>query len=216
LKPKSPILKKVISFDLDGTIVDSAYGNVVWLEGIPEIYARRHSLALDEAMDTVKREYDSVGDAHLLWYDIDYWLRRFDLTVSVPDLLHRYSHHIRMLPHIEEVVRTLAERYVLVIASNAARIFVEKELEHTGLGRYFTRVISATSDYGMVKQDEGFFLKLCSLLDVSPAEVIHVGDHVIFDVQVPRRVGIDSYHYDPSGCADDRAITDFRELLRLL
>ena len=209
-------MKKVISFDLDGTIVDGRYGNLVWLEGVPERYAEKHSLPVAEALAEVKQAYDSVGESHLLWYDIDYWLRRFDLTISVPDLLDHYCGSIRVLPHVAEVIEALHEKYRLVIASNAARIFVEKELGHTGLGRYFSPVISATSDFGMVKKEEGFYRRLAAVLGVSPEEMVHVGDHAVFDFEIPRLVGIDSYHYDPAAAPNGTVINDFMELLERL
>ncbi len=208
-------MKKVISFDLDGTLVDGLYGNMVWLEGIPELYAERHGMSRTDAAAEVKKAYDSVGESHLLWYDIGYWLKRFDLTVSVPDLLDRYCDYIRPLPHAAEVVEALGFKYRLVIASNAARVFLEKELAHAGLGRYFSRTISATSDFGMVKKEEGFYRCMCAALDVSPAEVAHVGDHRVFDFEAPRLAGIDSYHYDPSAAANG-AIRDLRDLLERL
>jgi putative hydrolase of the HAD superfamily len=214
--PKSDTPKKVVSFDLDGTVVDAAYGNMVWLEGVPAKYARRHSVPLERAKQTVRREYDAVGEANILWYDITYWLGRFDVAVSIPDLLDEYRDHIRLLPHVAEVISLLSEKYRLVIASNAARIFVEKELGHTGLERHFSRIISATSDFGMVKKEEQFYWKLCAVMGISPSEIVHVGDHSVFDVEVPLRIGIDSYHYDPSHDGAGRTIRDFRELLDLL
>jgi HAD superfamily hydrolase (TIGR01493 family) len=205
--------KKVISFDLDGTIVDAAYGNMVWLEGVPRAYALRHGISLEDAKKAVKEAYDSVGEAQLLWYDIDYWLRRFDLRVSIPQLLDSYTDHIRLLPYARDVIRALGETYTLVIASNAARIFVDKELAHVGLETAFSRTISATSDFRMVKKQEAFYRTLCSTLGVSPAEVVHVGDHVVFDVEVPLGIGIDSYHYDPAGEGNGRTIRDLRGLM---
>ena len=65
----------------------------------------------------------------------------------------------------------------------------------------------------MVKKEEAFYRRLCSTLNVSPAEVVHVGDHPEFDVEVPARVGIDSYHYDPAAQGNGRTIQDLRELL---
>jgi len=38
------IMKKIVSFDLDGTLVDAGYGDVVWNHGIPEEYAKRHRM----------------------------------------------------------------------------------------------------------------------------------------------------------------------------
>lgn len=204
--------KKVISFDLDGTIVDAAYGNMVWLEGVPKAYAEKKGIPLEDAKKAVKEEYDSVGEAQLLWYDIDYWLDRFGLDVAVGPLLDSYAGYIRVLPYARDAICALREHYTLVIASNAARIFVDRELGHTGLGECFSRTISATSDFGMVKEQEEFYRRLCSILGVSPAEVVHVGDHAVFDVEVPLNVGIDSYHYSPVGEGNGRTIRDLRGL----
>ncbi len=205
-------MKKVISFDLDGTLIDGAYGNMVWLEGIPERYAQRHSIPLAEAKRLVKAEYDSVGEGDLLWYDMTYWVQRFALTLSIPEILARYEEYIRILPNVSEVLQRLSERYMLVVASNAARIFLEKELHHSGLERHFSHAISATSDFRMVKKEEGFYRRLCETLDVDPADMVHVGDHAIFDVEVPLRVGVDAFHYCPCGESNGRRIKDMKEL----
>ncbi len=205
-------MKKIISFDLDGTLVDGQYGNLVWLEGIPALYAKKYGLPVEEAFVRVKTAYDSIGESHLLWYNIDYWLGKFGLEVSVPDLLDRYCDAIRLLPHVAEAIEALAETHRLVIASNAARVFLEKELSHSGLERYFRPAISATSDFGMVKKEERFYRRLCDVLEASPEEIVHVGDHAVFDVQIPRQIGINAYHYNPAAEANGCVIHDLRQL----
>jgi len=185
---------------------------MVWLQGIPERYAEKHGLPVEDAKRAVKSEYDSIGEADLLWYDIDYWLRRFGLAIRPEDLLDEYVDHIRLLPHVAEVIDELKGKYVLVVASNAARLFVEKELGRTGLAGSFSRIVSATSDLRMVKKEEGFYRELCRLLDVSPSDVAHVGDHAVFDVEVPLKVGIDAFLYDPAAPRNGRILHDFREL----
>jgi HAD superfamily hydrolase (TIGR01549 family) len=204
---------RVVSFDLDGTLVDAAYGNSVWLEGIPEHYARKHDLPVAEAKRVIKEEYDSVGESNLLWYDLPYWLDRFELEVPVTELLDHYADHIRLEPNAAEVIEALRYRYTLVIASNAARPFVEKELTHTGLGDRFDHIFSATSDFGMVKKQGEFYERLCDILGVLPHELVHVGDNGVFDVEVPRSLGINAYHYSSGSQADGIGIGDLRELL---
>jgi FMN phosphatase YigB (HAD superfamily) len=145
-------MKQVISFDLDGTLVSGTYGNMVWHHGIVEEYAKRHSISFDDAHLYIKNLYDSTGEMDILWYEIEYWIRRFDLNISAIELLNRYEGYIIQTPGAKEVLEALAGRYTLIVASNAARIFVEKELQFTGLDRYFIHVISATSDYRMVKR----------------------------------------------------------------
>jgi putative hydrolase of the HAD superfamily len=145
------------------------------------------------------KEYASVGDSSILWYKIEYWLRRFDLHITAGELLKKYETFIEPIAGAKEVVERLNENYTLIIASNAARIFVEKELEYTGLARHFSHSISATTDYNMVKKEAAFYKKVCNMLNVLPEELIHVGDHEIFDFKVPSDMGIEAYYFNNSG-----------------
>jgi HAD superfamily hydrolase (TIGR01549 family) len=215
-------VKKIVSFDLDGTIVHGRYGDAVWNQGIPEQFAERHSVTLEQAKRFIRAEYQAVGEGHIDWYDIDYWLKRFDLPVAARGLVDRYESFIELVPHAREVIETLKARYTLIIASNAPRIFVEKELHYTGLARHFTHIISATTDYGIVKKGEGFYERLCAALNVSPHEMAHVGDHPVFDFEAPSRIGIEAYYlcreeppngpvkFHPNG---HRVIRSLRELI---
>jgi HAD superfamily hydrolase (TIGR01549 family) len=211
-------MKKIISFDLDGTLVDIEFGNKVWNEGIGGKFAETYGVDRDLGEEWVRNAYAAIGDRNLLWYDIDYWLRRFNLPVSAAELLDTYAASIRLLPHVHDVLDTLAGKYELIIASNAARLFVEKELEQTGIASYFRRTVSATSDYGIVKKDVAFYQRLCSELGVSPEEMVHVGDHPIFDLEVPLQFGIDAFFVasqrpEPAGADNGRVLHDLRELI---
>lgn len=190
----SDSVKKIISFDLDGTLVSAGFGDMVWNHGIPEAYAEKHSIPFDDARILVMKEYASVGDSNILWYKIEHWLNRFDLQITGVELLKKYETYIEPLPNAIDVVKKLKDSYTLIIASNAARIFVEKELEYTGLDKYFSHKISATTDYNMVKKDRAFYEKICTIFNVLPEEIVHVGDHEIFDFQVPSDIGIQAYH----------------------
>ncbi len=217
-------MKRIVSFDLDGTLVNGRYGDLVWNHGIPTEYARQFEVSFEAARAYIRGEYEAVGDAALLWYEIDHWLERFGLSVSADDLLTRYEGEIELLPHVEEVLEYLSSTYTLVVASNAARVFVDKELSHTGMGRYFKHTISATTDYKTVKKEGSFFDKLCAFLNVSPLEVVHVGDHPVFDHDVPSSLGIESYFLLPGDTGGSypallpgrRTIRDLKELTRLL
>jgi len=206
-------MKKIVSFDLDGTLVDGLYGEMVWNQGLPEVFALRHGMSVEEAKAYTRKEYETVGDGRLEWYDIDYWLDRFDLPVSSKELLDRYESCINLLPFAGEVLEALGKRYTLVIASNAARIFVEKETSHANIGRHFATIVSATSDYRIVKKGDPFYTRLLDDLGVTPGEIVHVGDHKIFDFEAPSRLGIESYHLCATGNGNGRVISDLRALL---
>jgi FMN phosphatase YigB (HAD superfamily) len=54
--------KRLISFDLDGTLVDLAFTDLVWHQGIPELYAQKAGIDLAQAREQVLLEYRKVGD----------------------------------------------------------------------------------------------------------------------------------------------------------
>jgi len=210
-------MKKVISFDLDGTLVDARYGDMVWNHGIPDEYAKAYGMSFEDARKFIRTQYESVGDGDILWYEIKHWLKRFSLSVGADTLLERYESYISLMPDAAEVLRELHGRYILIIASNAARIFVEKELAHTGVAGLFSHVISATTDYGMIKKEEGFFRRLCSEMGIVSEEMVHVGDHPVFDHDVPSGLGIESYHINGHCDAGERrTISGLKDLLEVL
>ncbi len=215
-------MKRIISFDLDGTLVHGAYGDLVWNHGIPQEYAKRYQIPFEEAKAMIRKEYEAVGDGEVIWYNIEVWLERFKLPVSPEDLLERYETHIELMPHAREVLEFLEKKYTLVIASNAARIFVEKETETAGIVGYFDHIISAATDYGILKKEEAFFHRLLATLGAGPEEMVHVGDHALFDYEVPTSLGIESYHLSQKAVLAGRkeketngggVITSLKELL---
>ncbi len=185
--------KKVVSFDLDGTLIGCEFGDLVWNEGIPLEYAKKYRIPVEEAKRIVISEYESVGEGSILWYDINYWIKRFGLPLDAQELLDRYRGSIRLLEGVKEALEMLRNRFLLVVCSNASRIFVEKELKETGIEGFFAYVFSATSDFRMVKKERDFYIKVMEILAVRPNEMVHIGDHPIFDFEVPSSLGIESY-----------------------
>lgn len=208
-----------ISFDLDGTLVDSDFTSWVWEREIPELYARRHAISIEEATSRIIAAYAAVGDESLLWYDLSYWFDLFDLPGSWLDLLHRHKHRIALFPEVLMVLERLHQDYNLIVASNAARPFVDMEIEATGIGPYFSRIVSATSDFHQVKKSPDFYQRLCSLTDLAPETLLHVGDHLEHDYHAPRLAGITAYYLDRNGAKEPEQanrIGTLNDLVRIL
>ena len=209
--------KPYVSFDLDGTLVDVAFTDLVWHEGIPGLYAQKTGIDLHEAREQVLQEYRRVGDGALEWYDIAYWFRYLGLPGEWESLLERYASQVRVYPEVHEVLGRLRERYSLIVLSNAAREFIAVEMRRGGLAGYFDHVFSATSDFGLVKKSPKFYQRICSLLGVRPQRLIHVGDHWEFDYQVPRGMGIVAFHLCRGGeRSGPQVIRDLRRLPEVL
>jgi putative hydrolase of the HAD superfamily len=197
---------KVISLDMDGTLIDAEFTDWVWKHGVPSLYAAKEGVSFEAARLTVEGEYDKVGDEAIEWYDIKYWLDFFQLSEDWRNLLGRYVDKIRVYPDADLLLKRLGEKFPLVLTSNAGREFIEVELGATGLGVYFEHVFSATSDFAKVKKTAGIYREICRILGVHPHEVVHVGDHYEFDYRVPRSLGIQAFYLDRSGHREGDAI----------
>jgi putative hydrolase of the HAD superfamily len=210
--------RKLISFDLDSTLIDPTYTTSVWEIGIPQLYAKKHNISVPEATSIVKAEYARIGDSALEWYDIAYWFKYFDLPGKWENLLEEHRDKILPFPEVKEVMEDLAQYYDLIVTSNAAREFVEVELKAAEIEGYFTRVFSATSDFGQVKKTPQFYRQICEIMRRKPTHVIHVGDHYEFDYLAPKSLGIGAYYLDRDGKrpTDSFAVKDLREFAALI
>ena len=206
-------MAKIISFDMDGTLVDPEYTDWVWLHGLPTLYAEKAGLSFEEAKHFVVEEYLKVGEGAIEWYDIKYWFQFFKLEKNWKDLMRQYVDKINIYPDVHYILDWLKEKFPIILTSNAGREFIDVEMEATGLMRYFDRIFSATSDFGEVKKTAGFYLRICKILGASPQEIVHVGDHYEFDYLAPRSLGIRAFYLDRSGKQNgDFVLRDLRDL----
>jgi 5'-nucleotidase len=204
---------KIVSFDVEGTMVTTGFSAAIWFEMIPQRYARRYGLDFDEATRRIRQEYDSVGDQQLDWYDVQYWFTRFDLgraDIAMEELQERVVHY----PETKEVLQRLGKDYKLSVASGSPRPFLKHLLRDTE--HHFTHIFSSTSDFKQVKT-AAFYREMCNVLAVQPQQIVHVGDNRQFDFQEPAEVGISAFYLDREGkSGDPSALHDLAQLADLL
>jgi len=187
---------EVVSFDLEGTLVDLRFSNLVWETDIPRLYAEQHGLSFEEARDRVVDEYSQVGDDQPEWYDVDYWFRRLGLTGDWRRLLELRRDSRLVFPEVRGVLDRLQGKFSLVISSNTIREFLEVQLSE--LEDYFEHVFSAPSDFGTVKRSGEFYGRICRIMGVETGKVAHVGDSLRFDYEEAKKRGIHAFYLDRS------------------
>ena len=187
---------KVISFDLDGTLVKKTFADLVWLEGLPKIYAEEKNISIEKAKQYLKKEYNKIGENKPEWYDLKFWFKHFNLKHDWKKLLNHYRYAIEKYPDTTPTLEELRKKYNLIIASNAKREFIEIELKEAHIKKFFTHIFSSTSDFNKVKKLTSFYSMICNKLEINPDEMIHIGDHIEFDYHIPKRIGITSYYLD--------------------
>lgn len=190
----------VVSFDLDGTLVDYSFVEAVWFEGVPKLLSTARGLSFDEALKLVNEEYEKVGPSRLEWYDLGYWLAKFGLREEPNRLLHRFRDRLRLYPDTLPTLSKLSHAgFTLIIITSATRDFIDVTLAYTDLAPLITRVFSTTSDLGKAGKDEEVYLSVLAELNLQPSDLYHIGDSRLFDFEVPRRVGVKAYLLDRSG-----------------
>ena len=187
---------KVVSFDLDGTLTDSSFANSVWLEAIPKLYATKNKISINLAKREVFNNYNKIGNEKLEWYNITFWLERFNLDIAPKELIYSCKNKICLFDDVTPILNKLKSRKRLIIISNARREFVDLEIKQTEIGSYFEKIFSATSDFNSTKNVPTVYSNICKICKVSPSEMVHIGDDYKFDFEVPSKLGINSLFLD--------------------
>jgi HAD superfamily hydrolase (TIGR01549 family) len=183
---------KIISFDVEGTLVTTDFSYAIWFEAIPERYAEKYGLTLDQAKKLVREEYEKIGDQRAEWYDIKYWFAKMDLGDYKP-VMEQHHHRVSYFPEVKEVFSHLKNKYKIIASSGSAREFLDHLLRD--IEPCFHKIYSSTSDYKQPKTNE-FYLEICKNLGVAPEEILHIGDNWEFDCISASEIGIKTVFLD--------------------
>ncbi|MFQ6073968.1 MAG: HAD family hydrolase [Candidatus Bathyarchaeia archaeon] len=105
---------------------------------------------------------------------------------------HLWEVTLQKVPHVDEVLQALRQRYRLGIITNTVTSrehHVRTALRRIGLEHYFD-VILTSVDVGCDKPDEKIFLKALRALDVLPEEAVMVGNRISTDIVGANRIGM--------------------------
>jgi len=191
---------KVISFDLDGTLTNSSFAESVWLREIPKAYALKYNISITKAKKIVFTNYSKIGNEKLEWYNVSFWLNKFNLNIQPQELLSSCKDKIKLFDDVMFILKKLSKlKKSLIVISNAKREFVDLEINQTGISNFFDHIFSATSDYNLIKNSPTIYLKVCEIYGISPTQMVHIGDDYKFDFQVPNEIGIKAIFLDRQG-----------------
>lgn len=209
---------EVVSFDADGTIVESNYVHSFWFQALPKLYSEKKGVEFEEAKEILTGLYDELGDEDIRWYQPEYWFERFDLDRGPGDVIEsiQVPENVKLYDDAVEVINQLNGHYRLIVTSNSPRIFLDYALK--GIEKDFHKVYSCVSDFGEVKKDETVYRRVTGQLGVKGEAMVHIGDHWKFDYEVPRKIGINTFYIDRKeemGQDSDKGILrDMRKVIK--
>jgi putative hydrolase of the HAD superfamily len=177
---------RIISFDVDGTLVDPEYNDLIWHKALPEIVSKKENIDFDEALTIVQKEYDRVGEKDYRWYDIKYWINFFQLGIDYKIILQKYEPKIKIFSDVPLILEKLSKHYQLICTSNMPREFMDIKIKK--IKTYFQETFSTLSDYRELKNKE-VYSQINKKLKVAPQLMLHIGDHEELDYFSAREAG---------------------------
>jgi len=140
--------------DMDGTLLDLAFDNYMWLEHIPAEYARRNAIGEAEAREMLSAKFRSL-EGKLQWYCLDHWSEVLDLDVK--ELHREENERIEYLPGARGFLESVLQhevRLLLVTNSHLDTLAIKSEV--TGITGYFDAIYTS-HELGHAKEDQPFW-----------------------------------------------------------
>ena len=177
---------RAVIFDMDGVIVDSeplherAFREVFHALGYGETHGIDFAHYYGRSDEVLWRDFIARHQPHLSFEELLDWKRR-----QFMELLRRDEPIFEGLP---ELVRRLAERFPLAVASGSPHPVIEQVLALGGLHRFFPVVVSVY-DVARPKPAPDVFLRAAERLRVPPAECCVIEDAAV-GVTAAREAGM--------------------------
>ena len=159
--------------DMDGTILDLAYDNYMWLTHVPSHWAEQNDMSLEDARRLLLEKFGAAqGD--LRWYCLDHWSEHLGLDVLQ---LHRDNHHkIDFLPGARAFLQQMRDANIrLLLVTNSHQSTLDLKEEVTGLVEFFDGV-HTSHEYGYAKERQEFWHALREDTGFDPETTMFVDD----------------------------------------
>ena len=164
-----------LMLDMDGTLLDLAYDNYMWLEHIPAEYARQNGMTENEARGKLYAIMKQL-EGKLSWYCLEHWSDALGLDVVA---LHRAEiERIGFLPGAKDFLHTVSDHHVrLLMVTNSHQHTLDIKTEVTGIVEFFDAVYTSHA-LGHAKEDQPFWHALREAEGFDPRTTAFIDDNV--------------------------------------
>lgn len=184
---------KVLSFDLDDTLYDNrpiikqaVQAMLDYLNTIPQWQAQGKDYWRDCRRATLEQDDTLEGDV-TRWRHVALRFGFTELGFKEPDIEKHVAaayqafaearSQITVSDEVIELLAALKQKYTLIAITNG-----NVEVNKFNLNGVFDLVLMAGRD-GLAKPDTALFQATCKQLDITPNQILHIGDSLDSDVQ---------------------------------
>lgn len=176
-------LKKVFLLDNDGVLSNAIHYDDFWYRLVPRELAKRRKVSFKEASKFCINMYDKT-EGTLNWADVTFWNKLFGFDIRP------YLKSPKPFPDALKFLKKHGKRSIVVTAAHPD--FFSVTIKY--IKKYVKKVYS-TFDFGLTKEDVGFFKALMLKEKLSPENCIFVDD-MLKNVLAARKAGITAYVID--------------------
>ncbi len=209
---------KLISFDLDETLVDTrGFEDEFWEEIIPRVISKKHKITLEEAKALTIKSYREVGRDVIEYFRPSYWFKIFKIDEDWLNLANKVRFKIKAFPDVKDALKKLSKKYKLIVITHSIRQSAKFKLDKANIKKFFVNFFSVIDDFKVVKRNERIYLSALKKLKIKPNELIHVGNDYKYDYLVTRKIGIRAILIDRDIKREGKDIIhDLREIESIL
>ena len=177
---------ETLMLDMDGTLLDLAYDNYMWMEHIPAVFAQENNISAEEAIARLRETFLRLQGT-LDWYCLDHWADHLQLDVAA---LHRQQNdRIGFLPGAREFLEKLAGHDLRVLmVTNSHQKTLDIKAEVTGITEFFDGIYTSHA-LGHAKEDQPFWHALHEAEEFDKETSLFIDDNVTV-LQSARTFGI--------------------------
>lgn len=211
IMPLPPL--RLISFDLDDTIVDSEALTPARLqaaiEALRDAGVRREAAVWDAALAAALAAEPTVGGRFLplvagLGLDVQSDHPAVRAARSAYDAALFAG--LRAFPDAAEVLSRLKPHYRIAVTTNGPSALQREKLRLSGIEGLLDAVV-VSSEVGVWKPDPAIFALTCAAVGIAAHEAAHVGDALGTDVSGARAAGLVAIWRRPSPAATPDGVT---------
>jgi putative hydrolase of the HAD superfamily len=176
-----------LMLDMDGTLLDLAYDNYMWMEHIPAEFARRNDISEADARDHLYAVFKRL-EGKLNWYCLDHWSDH--LEMDVVEMHREQNGRIGFLPGARSFLKAVSDHDVRVLlVTNSHQKTLDIKAEVTDITDYFDGIYTSHA-LGHAKEDQPFWEALRKKEGFDPGRTVFVDDNVTV-LQSARDFGVD-------------------------
>lgn len=163
-----------VLLDMDGTLLDLNYDNVIWNQRLPEAYARTHGLSVTDSRHRLFTHMQALR-GQLEFYCLEYWAHFTGLDII--ELHETVAHLVQFRADAESFLSWLKRADVTaIIVTNAHPGSVAVKHRHTQLLDRVDQTVSCHS-YGFPKESQHFWRALTQEHPFDPTRTLLIDDN---------------------------------------